>query len=128
LATAYLLVGHGSRVPGANRVLRRVAAAVRARMRDARVEACFLEAAAPGLPESIERCVAAGARRILVVPYFLYLGGHVGRDLPRAMRRARRMHPGLRIRLAPHLGFDRRLVALVAERVRRGRRAAGWRG
>jgi sirohydrochlorin ferrochelatase len=124
--TAYLLIGHGSRVPGANALLRRVARSLRQRLRGAPVLACFLEAAAPGLPAGIDRLVARGARRILLVPYFLYLGGHVEHDLPQEAARAGRRHPGASIRLAPPLGFDRRLVAIVADRIRGGRRAARW--
>ena len=127
-STAYLLVGHGSSVPEANAVLRRVARALRARLRGAPVLACFLSSAAPGVPSGIALLAGRGARRILLVPYFLYLGGHVGRDLPREIGRARRRHPGVSVRLAPHLGFDRRLVAIAADRARRGRRAARWAG
>ncbi len=124
--TACLLIGHGSRVAAANRVLRRVAGAVGRRLGGGLVEACFLEAASPDIQAGVERCVRRGARRILFVPYFLYLGGHVRRDLPREARRARGRHPGLAIAVAPHLGFDHRLVAIIADRVRRGGRRARW--
>jgi sirohydrochlorin ferrochelatase len=124
--TALLLIGHGSRVGPANRLLRGLARELRARFPGRIVETCFLEAAPPDLPAGIARCIRRGAGRILFVPYFLTPGGHVRRDLPRAARRARRRHPGLRVRIAPHLGADPRLVALLTDRVRRGLRASGW--
>jgi sirohydrochlorin ferrochelatase len=124
--TACLLIGHGSRVPGANRVLAEVARALGRRLRAFVVEACFLEAAAPDIQTGIDRCVRKRAGRILFVPYFLYLGGHVSRDLPDQIALARRRHPGLAITIAPHLGYDRRLVAIVADRVRHGIRVARW--
>lgn len=125
--TACLLIGHGSRVAPANAVLLRVARGLRRLLPGHVVETCFLEAVPPDLQAGIDRCVAGGAGRVLLLPYFLYLGGHVGRDLPRGIARARRRHPGVRLALAPHLGFDRRLVAIVADRARRGARRAGWR-
>lgn len=123
---ALLLIGHGSRVGPANRLLRNLARGLRARFPGRVVEACFLEAAAPDIRGGIERCVARGAGSVLLIPYFLYLGGHVRRDLPKAAALARRRHPGLRVRIAAHLGHDRRLLAIVADRARRGLRAGRW--
>ncbi len=124
--TALLLIGHGSRVPGANGVLEEVAAALRRTHRRYIVEAGFLELAQPDIQSAIDRCVAQGAARILFVPYFLYLGGHVGRDLPDHIGQARARHPSLEIRIAPHLGFDRRVLAVLADRIRQGLRAGRW--
>jgi len=124
--TACLLIGHGSRVRQANLVLERVARSLRRRYRRLVVEACYLEAAEPDVQRGIERCVARGARRILFVPYFLYLGGHVGQDLPGEIARARGRHPGLEIRIAKHLGYDRRLVLLVGDRIQSGLRRSRW--
>ena len=123
---ALLLIGHGSRVGSANRLLRRLARDLNARFPGRVIEACYLEAARPDIPAGIKTCVRRGASRILFVPYFLYLGGHVGRDLPEAAARARAHHPDLQIRIAPHLGADPRLVAIVSHRIRRGLRASRW--
>jgi sirohydrochlorin ferrochelatase len=113
-------------VGAANRVLRGLARLLRIRFPGRVIEACFLEAARPDVPGGIERCVRRGASRILFVPYFLYMGGHVRRDLPAAARRGRERHPGVQIRIARHLGADPRLVAIVSERVRRGLRTCRW--
>jgi sirohydrochlorin ferrochelatase len=126
--TGLLLIGHGSRVPEANRILTEVAAALRRRFRGYVVESCFLEIAQPDIQAGIDRCVAQGAARVMFVPYFLYLGGHVGRDLPEHIAQGRDRYPGLEIRIAPHLGLDRRIVAVVEERVRQGLRSGGWGG
>ena len=125
--TALLVIGHGSRVGTANRILRRIARALRVRFPGRVVEACYLEAATPAVQAGIDRCVARGATRVLFVPYFLYLGDHVRRDLPEAAALARRRHGDLEVRIAPHLGDDRRLAAIVADRVRLGLRAGRWR-
>jgi sirohydrochlorin ferrochelatase len=124
--TALLLIGHGSRMPEANRVLEEVAASLRRKFRRYIVEPAYLELAPPDIPSAIERCVGQGAARILFVPYFLYLGGHVGRDLPDHILQARERHPGLEIRIAPHLGLDRRVLAVVFDRVKQGLRAGRW--
>jgi len=124
--TALLLIGHGSRVPEANKVLSDVTGALRRRFRGYVVESCFLELAQPDVQAGIDRCVVQGALRLLFVPYFLYLGGHVGRDLPEHIAQGRDRHPGLEIRIAPHLGYDPRVVAVTSDRIRQGLRAGRW--
>lgn len=113
---AILLVDHGSRLDAANQLLERIAAALRRRVGDTPVEVAHLELASPTLAEALERCAAAGAREVVVVPYFLAPGRHTSRDIPRMVDEVRAAHPGLRVRLAEPLGFDERLVELVADR------------
>ena len=93
IKTGLLLIGHGSRFVEATKVLDKVAASLRRRFGKFVVEPCFLEISKPDIQTAIDRCVARGAERILMVPYFLYLGGHVGRDLPEHMGQARLRYP-----------------------------------
>lgn len=124
--TGLLLIGHGSRATEAVKVLAEVAAALRRRFRSCVVEASFLEINPPDVQNGIDRLVAQGAGRVLFVPYAPYLDGHVGRDLPDHVAAARARHPKLEIRIAPHLGYDPRLVAVCADRVARGLRDGHW--
>lgn len=124
--TGLLLVGHGSRVPGTAELVAKVAAGLKRRHGRFVVEIAFLELTEPDMQTGIDRCVEAGAERILIVPYFLYLGGHVGRDLPEQMGQARIRHPSLELRIAPHLGYDPRIVAVTSDRIRQGLRAGRW--
>jgi sirohydrochlorin ferrochelatase len=107
-------------------VLQAAAASLQRRYRRHVVEAAFFELNAPDVQAGIDRCVAQGATRLLLVPFSPYLGGHVGRDLPDHIINARTRHPGIDIRIAAHLGPDPRLVAICADRVRQGLRAGRW--
>ncbi len=126
IKTGLLLIGHGSRVPESTKVLERVASALKRRYGKYVVESCFLEITKPDIQTGIDRCVERGAERILLVPYFLYLGGHVGRDLPDHMGQARARYPNLEVRIAPHLGYDPRVVAVTSDRIRQGLRSGRW--
>lgn len=123
---ALLLIGHGSRAPEAAKVLQDAAAALKRKYRAFVVEASYLEINTPDVQAGIDRCVAQGASRILLVPFSPYLDGHVGRDLPEHIINARTRNPGLDIRIAPQLGPDPRLVAICSDRVRQGLRAGRW--
>ena len=116
--TAILLIAHGSRLAPANDDLHQLAARLALRGRYPIVEPCFLELAEPDIPTGGGRCVARGASRVLMVPYFLAAGVHLLRDLTAARDELRRRYPMVEFRLAPALGPHRLLDELVAERIR----------
>jgi hypothetical protein len=58
------------------------------------VELAFLELMQPDLPTVVAQQVAAGSRRVTVIPVFLGQGGHVRRDLPQLLEQLRQAHPG----------------------------------
>ncbi len=122
LATAVVLVGHGSRARGFDTALRRVAQRLRRTSPPGEAVACaYLEIAPPALPEVIDELVRRGARRVSVVPYFLQAGLHVRRDIPAAVRAARSRYRGRAvIALKPYLGYDARIAAVVRDRLTSG--------
>jgi sirohydrochlorin ferrochelatase len=80
-----VVFGHGSSVASANEAVRIVAAQAAADGAWDLFETAFLEAA-PRLDEAVRKLAAAGAEQILVLPYFLTLGIHLQRDLPRLVK------------------------------------------
>jgi sirohydrochlorin ferrochelatase len=116
--TAILLIAHGSRHEPANEDLRRMAADLAGRGDYPVIEPAFLELAAPDIPEAGARCVARGADRVLMVPYFLSSGVHLVRDLTAARDALIAAHPGVEFLLGPPLGPHPLLQQLVMERVR----------
>jgi sirohydrochlorin ferrochelatase len=115
--TALLLIAHGSRHAGANDDLHHVAAELRRRGHPV-VVASFLELAEPTIADGGARCVAEGAGRVVLVPYFLSAGVHVRRDLAEARDELARRFPAAEFLLAEPLGRHPLLLDVVAERVR----------
>lgn len=113
---AILLVGHGSRQEDASRAMERVAVEVAARG-DSIVEAAYLQMVAPTVLDGVDACVARGARRVTVMPYFLHSGRHVIYDLPALLDQAAERHPNIELALTQPLGFSDALADLVLERV-----------
>ena len=111
-----VLLGHGSRLESANRGLQEVAAQVAARLHPRKVEAGFLQLAEPGLAEAVERCVAAGATRVVVVPFFLFAGAHVREDIPALLDELATRHPGVELCQADVLGGHEKLAEVATER------------
>lgn len=116
--TAVLLIAHGSRHAPANDDLHQLAERYATLGNYPIVEACFLELAEPDILIGGDRCVARGARRVLMIPYFLSAGVHLIRDLAAARDELRGRHADVEFRLGPPLGPHPLLDQLIAERVR----------
>jgi energy-coupling factor transporter ATP-binding protein EcfA2/sirohydrochlorin ferrochelatase len=81
------------------------------------VEPAFVAMTTPSLPDALERCRRLGADHIVVLPLFLFTGVLVER-IATDTAAWHAEHPELRITVAPHLGPDERLAAVVVERAR----------
>ena len=115
--TAVLLIAHGSRRESANADLRELAARLEEAGAGAIHEPSFLELAEPDIPAGAAACVARGAGRVLMIPYFLSAGVHLFRDLTAARDDLSARHPGVEFVLGPPLGPHPLLDRLVAARV-----------
>ena len=86
------------------------------------VETAFLEQGTPDLAEAVRRLVERGASRILVVPYFLTLGLHLQRDLPRIVERLSRIQSGVEIRVTAPLDGHPSMAQALIDRAVEGER------
>jgi sirohydrochlorin cobaltochelatase len=116
--TGLLFAAHGTPMPAANGAIERVLAAVRQQLGYGPATVGYLECNEPDIPAAFARLVAAGVRRISVLPYFLHLGRHVRKDLPNLFEAARQTHRHVTITVAHHLDYDPLLVEVVADRIR----------
>ena len=114
---ALLLIAHGSRYEEANEDLRWLADALAKRGRYSAIEPAFLELAEPTIEQAGDRCVARGAERVLLVPYFLSGGLHVREDLSAARDELQRKHPQVEFRLCEPLGRHDLLIDVIESRI-----------
>jgi sirohydrochlorin ferrochelatase len=126
MKTAILLMAHGSRIPEANDAVHEIAKMVKNFAEYDIVEVSFRENHSPNIQQGIDACVAQGAERILLAPYFLYMGAHVQEDLPKEMEEARLRHPGVEMAMGRHLGVHKRLAKLVIDRIEEAFKDKGW--
>lgn len=110
-----LLVGRGSTDPDANAEVHKAARLLWEGRGYAGVETAFVSLAAPDVPSGLDRCAKLGARRIVVLPYFLFTG-----ILPERVRRQTAdwaaTHPETDVRSADVIGPEPELLDLVLER------------
>jgi sirohydrochlorin ferrochelatase len=110
-----LLIAHGSRRKASNEEVRELARRIEGMDQSpyARVIPAFLELAEPDIPTGVALCEEAGAKDVIVIPYFLSAGRHVAEDIPRELEAAAKAHPKLVIRLAEHIGQHEEMPRLL---------------
>src|SRR5262245_58413159 len=117
-STALLLIAHGSRRADANADLQYLAGVLHKRGEFAVVVPSYLELCEPGIAAGGDRCVAVGATKVVLLPYFLSSGMHVMEDLTAARDELAKRHPKVEFVLAEPLGRHPLLVEIVVERAR----------
>ncbi len=112
-----ILVDHGSRVAESNDALLRVVKRFQATLQHAIVEPAHMELAEPSLATAVARCVSQGARRIIVVPFFLLPGRHWRKDIPQLTRDACLPHGDLPYLVTAPLGDAQGVVDVLIGRM-----------
>jgi sirohydrochlorin ferrochelatase len=122
-----LIVAHGSRKNAANEEIIKLTRHIEiiSQGEFQTVGAAFLEMASPNIGEKIEEYAGTGITEIVIFPYFLTAGKHVTNDIPDMVHEAKTAHPGMTIRITPHLGASKRLADLVLQQAKETDRQNG---
>lgn len=114
-----VIVDHGSRRAQSNQMLEEVARLFAARFAQQYdiVEPAHMEISEPSIATAYGRCVARGAERVVVCPFFLGPGKHWTGDIPRLAAEAAAEHPGTRYHVTMPLGIDDLILDLLQKRV-----------
>ncbi len=112
-----LVIGHGSRAEGTKEIFQKTVDELGKKMKEDIVEGCFMELSEPLIPETVDKMYEKGVRNITVLPYFLFPGIHILKDIPEILRSKKEEHEGLEIELASPICYDDKLVEILKERV-----------
>ncbi len=122
--TGIILVDHGSRREESNDLLTQVADFYRAFTRQDKpqdawpiVEPAHMELATPSIADAFDKCVAQGASKVIVMPYFLSPGRHWFKDIPDLTAAAAQKHPGVSFVVAAPLGLHPLMAQIIDSRV-----------
>ena len=114
-----VLFAHGSRVEEANQGVRDLARQVRESGPYAFVREAFLELGEPDLGSALAEACKAQVRRVIIIPYFLTLGIHLRRDLPKLIEMHKNKLPGLEVEVGPPLEGHPEMPSIILGRVRK---------
>lgn len=118
--TGIIILGHGSKLSKANKLLVEIAKIVRKRRKYDVIEASFLQFHHPDLSKSIEKLIRKGCKKIVIVPFFLFKGNHVKRDIPLVIKKAIARHADTKFVFTKSLGEDAMISDIVFRNIDEG--------
>lgn len=80
-------------------------------------EIAFIEISAPSIPEGLEKCIAAGATRIIVIPILLFSTQHNKKDIPDLVSRIKENYPSIAIEIKQAIGIQKLLIETVCQQI-----------
>ncbi|SBT42314.1 uroporphyrinogen-III C-methyltransferase [Micromonospora auratinigra] len=112
-----LIVGHGTRSTAGVDQFAALVDRIRRRGVVDDVEGGFIELSRPPLTDAVGALVGRGHRRLVALPLVLAAAGHGKGDIPAALAREKRRHPGLRYAYGRPLGPHPLLHEVLARRI-----------
>ena len=113
-----LVVAHGSRVKETEETLESLLEIVREKMPDCCLEYAFMEFSGRTLENGIASLISQNVTEIKVVPYFLFMGVHLRKDIPNMIKNCMIDHPEIPVTMGSPLGADPRLADILMDRIR----------
>ncbi|UNL83819.1 sirohydrochlorin chelatase [Priestia koreensis] len=113
--TAILLLGRGGSDPDANSELYKISRLLWEKTNYKMVEPAFMGVTDPLVAQGIERCVKLGAKRIIILPYFLFTGILIKR-LEGMVEQFNNQSNGTVVSLAGYFGFHEKLETILLDR------------
>jgi len=99
-----VLLVHGSRDPEWMAPFEDLRAAIAARLPAARVTIACLQFRAPTVEQALSALAQEGIEEIIVVPVFISALGHVLKDVPGQVDKARKQFPALKVTVSEAVG------------------------
>ncbi len=115
--TGIVIVDHGSRRAESNQMLERFVEAFAGLMHYRIVEPAHMEMAEPSIGTAFDRCVARGAKRVVVCPYFLLPGKHWKEDIPELTAEAAGKHAGVEYLVTAPIGLHPMMHGVIQSRI-----------
>ena len=115
--TGVVIVDHGSRREKSNRMLEEFVAKFAEDSDHSIVEPAHMELSEPSIKTAFDRCVTRGAKRVIVIPYFLLPGKHWDEDIPQLTREAAAAHPGVEFLVGAPIGLHPMMVGVITARL-----------
>ncbi|WP_332649836.1 CbiX/SirB N-terminal domain-containing protein [Lysinibacillus sp. 54212] len=114
--TAILLIARGGSDPYANGDVYKISRLLWEKLDVAMVESAFMGVTTPTVQQGIERCVKLGAKKIIMLPYFLFTGILMER-MGKMAESFIEEYPEVDITIAQYFGYHPNLKKVLIERL-----------
>jgi sirohydrochlorin ferrochelatase len=115
---AVIILNHGTRHKQAQKDFADFILNIRNSLPNNRVEQASMKMSKPNLPEVVEKLYKENVRKIAVVPFFLFSGMHLSKDIPRMLEELKNNYENLEIVQGRPLVPDECLQDIVIDRIK----------
>lgn len=125
--TGVIILAHGSKlrdetdhlvVEGVRSTVDKIVEEIKKRNNWNMVEPAYFQFLKPNLRQSIENLADKGCKRIVILPFFLFSGNHVSRDIPKILKKEREKYKDVEFVVTKSLGQDPRIVEIVLDLIK----------
>lgn len=112
-----IILSHGSKLKKANVSLRVTVEAIKKKTGLNTIVPAYLQFYQPNLEKSVKGLITKGAQTVIIIPFFLFSGNHVTRDIPQIIGKERAKYPKVNFIYTRNLGEDTRITDIVSDMV-----------
>lgn len=112
-----IILSHGSKIKRANASLNKTVQAIRQRTGLDAILPAYFQFCQPDLERSVKKLIAKGHQTVIIIPFFLFNGNHVTRDIPHIIEKEKGKYPKVDFIYTKNLGEDTRISDIVSDMV-----------
>lgn len=125
--TGIIILAHGSKlrdktshlvVEGVQSTISKVVEEIKKRNNWNMVEQAYFQFLKPTLCQSIENLVNRKCKKIVILPFFLFSGNHVSRDIPRILQEEGKKYKDVEFVVTKSLGQDPRITEIAIDLIK----------
>lgn len=113
-----VILSHGSKLKKVNAGLNTTVRAIRQKTGLDTIVPAYLQFCQPDLEKSVKNLIANGHQTVIIIPFFLFNGNHVTRDIPHIIKKEKEKHPGVNFIYTKNLGKDARISDIVSDMIK----------
>lgn len=113
-----ILLGHGSKSADAIDDFNYMVETIRDKSGIENVYGAHMEFAEPSLEKLVSELHTKGQKQLLIVPYFLFNGNHIKKDIPAIIAGLETKYPDLDIAFGSPIGKDPMMADLILKKIR----------
>lgn len=114
---AVIILNHGTRNKQAGDGFVVFVRSLKERFSEVVIEHASMELSEPRMPAVIKKLYEQGVKEIVIIPFFLFRGMHIVKDIPAIIEEERQKYSDLKITLGSPLMPDKRLQDIVCDKI-----------
>ena len=115
-----IILGHGSRLKKANALIPKLITTLKSKLNLTYLCPAYLQLAQPALPQAIGELNKKGCKKIIIIPFFLFVGNHVSRDIPEVIEQEKIKYSHINFVYTKNLGDDARMAEIMFDKIMEG--------